>query len=101
MLLQRGFRVMRFFRSAFRIMLVSLCVLCIGLTLLYAYPRYREHERLIAEAEEIRRLIDEERITQERIIAEIENSMTDANIERIARERLGFIKSNEIIFVTE
>jgi len=71
------------------------------MTLLYAYPRYREYERLRAEAQDILRLIDEERETQERIISEIENSMSDANVERVARERLGFIKSNEIIFINE
>lgn len=92
---------MRVFRSAFRIMLVALCILCVGMTLLYAYPRYREYERLRAEAQDILRLIDEERETQERIISEIENSMSDANVERVARERLGFIKSNEIIFINE
>jgi len=71
------------------------------MTLLYAYPRYREYERLRAEHEEISRLIDEEHMAHERILSEIENSMSDANIERVARERLGFIKSNEIIFVND
>lgn len=92
---------MRVFRSVFRIMLMVLCIMCVGMTLLYAYPRFREYERLRAEAEEISRLIEEERATQERILHEIENSMSDANVERVARERLGFIKSNEIIFVNE
>ena len=92
---------MRALKSAFRIMLIVLCVSCVGMTLLYAYPRFREHERLQAEAEYIRQLMEDERALQARIIYDIESSMTDANVERIARERLGFIKSNEIIFVNE
>jgi len=92
---------MRLFKSAFRIFLVTLCVLCVGMTLLYAYPRYREYERLRAEALELERLIEEEHERQAQILYEIENSMSDANVERVARERLGFIKSNEIIFMNE
>lgn len=92
---------MRIVRSAIRIFLVSLCVLCVGMTLLYAYPRYREYERLMAEALELERLIEEEHKLQAQILYDIENSMSDANIERVARERLGFIRSNEIIFFNE
>ena len=92
---------MRILRSAFRIFLVTLCILCIGMTLLYAYPRYLEYERLRAEAVDIARMIEEEREVQARILHEIENSMSDANVERVARERLGFIMSNEIIFINE
>ena len=92
---------MRFFRSVFRIFLVTLCVLCVGMTLLYAYPRYREYERLRAEALELERLIEEEHKLQVQILHDIENSMSDANVERVARERLGFIRSNEIIFFNE
>ena len=92
---------MRVLKSLFRIMLVVLCISCVGMTLLYAYPRFREFEKLNAEAEEIQRLMEEERALQAKIIYGIENSMTDANVERVARDRLGFIKSNEIIFVNE
>ena len=92
---------MRFIKRAFRIFLVTLCVLCIGMTLLYAYPRHREHERLRAEWFELERLIEAESELQAQIIYDIENSMSDANVERVARERLGFIKSNEIIFLNE
>jgi len=92
---------MKFFKSAFRIFLVTLCVLCVGMTLLYAYPRYREYERLRVEALELERLIEEEHKRQAQILHDIENSMSDANVERVARERLGFIKSNEIIFMNE
>jgi len=55
----------------------------------------------MAEALELERLIEEEHKLQAQILYDIENSMSDANIERVARERLGFIRSNEIIFFNE
>jgi len=92
---------MRVLRGIVKAMLVALCIVCVGMTLLFAYPRYREYEKLRAEALELSARIDEERSAQEHIINEMENAMSDTQVERIARERLGFIKSNEIIFVNE
>jgi len=92
---------MKVIKRVLKVMMAALCFLCVGMTLLYAYPRYREYEQLRAEAEELRRLIEEEHLAQERIIFDMENSMTDANVERVARERLGLIMSNEIIFIND
>ena len=92
---------MRAFRGLYRLMLLALCLMCIGMTLLFAYPRYREFERLRVEARDLETLIEHERQAQERILRDMENAMSDAEIERVARERLGLVMSNEIIFVNE
>jgi len=92
---------MKILKSIFRITLLVLCLLCVGITLMYAYPRFREYERLRAEAVELNRLIEAELAEHQRIIEEMERSMTDVQIERVARERLGLVMSNEIIFIHE
>ena len=90
---------MRVLKRLFRAMLMLICVVCVGMILLFTYPRYREYERLKVEAMELEAEILAERALQEQIIADMENAMSDAQVERVARERLGLIKSNEIIFV--
>jgi len=91
----------KFLKRALRLTLLALCLLCIGMTLLYAYPRFREYELLRVEARELEYLIEAQHAEQARIIREMENALTDAQVERVARERLGFVMSNEIIFIHE
>lgn len=74
-------------------------ITCVIFTARVAYIQLGIYSDLRQVGEEINKEIEFQLAKQEELRLELEYMLSDANIEKVAREQLGFVKSNEIIFI--
>lgn len=74
-------------------------ITCVIFTARIVYIQYGIYTELKEAGAEINQEIEFQLARQEELRLELEYSLSDENIEKVAREQLGFVKSNEIIFV--
>jgi cell division protein DivIC len=60
---------------------------------------YITYTKLDTQKNEIQQQIDKEKESTILLQSELEMYQTDAYIEKIAREKLGYLKSNEVVYV--
>ncbi len=78
---------------------IWICLLS-GISSFYAFLNYQEHSDLVNQQAIIHKQITEQEERFQELQRQKDYFDSDAYIEQIAREEFGFIKPNEIIYIT-
>ncbi len=82
--------------------LYPILLICMGSAFVFLnYIQYKNYRKLNNQANQILNDIQKENDKQKKLQSQIKSYDSDEYIEKTAREKLGFIKSNEIIFIPD
>jgi cell division protein DivIC len=65
----------------------------------YVGTSYMTYAKLDTQKNEVQAQIDQEAADTVLLKSELEMYQTDAYIEKVAREKLGYLKSNEVVYI--